>query len=228
MAEGGGCFDRHWRQPLAPVLAGPEMRGLREFLLQRHSAGATIYPPPGQFFAAMDALAPQDVRVVIIGQDPYHGPGQAQGLCFSVPEGVRPPPSLRNILREVQSDLGGPLPDSGSLQRWARTGVLLLNTVLSVERGQAGAHAGKGWEVFTDAVVGLVNRQPAVVFMLWGRHAQDKAQLVDAARHLVLQAPHPSPYSADRGFFGCRHFSRANQWLAERGLSVPEWVPAQS
>lgn len=228
MAEGGGCFNRHWREPLASVLAGPEMQQLREFLLQRHRAGATIYPPARQFFAAMDALAPQDVRVVIIGQDPYHGPGQAQGLCFSVPEGVRPPPSLRNILREVQSDLGGPLPSSGNLERWARSGVLLLNTVLSVERGKAGAHAGKGWEVFTDAVVDLVNRQPAVVFMLWGRHAQDKAQRVDAGRHLVLQAPHPSPYSADRGFFGCQHFSKANQWLAERGLNAPEWVSGQA
>jgi uracil-DNA glycosylase len=162
--------------------------------------------------------------VVILGQDPYHGPGQAHGLCFSVRPGVPPPPSLNNIFAEIERDLGIARPRHGCLSHWARQGVLLLNAVLTVERGRAGAHQGKGWEVFTDAIIDQLNRErEGLVFMLWGSHAQAKGRLLDGRRHLVLKAPHPSPLSAHRGFIGCGHFSRANAWLAERGQAPIDW-----
>jgi len=208
----GGEFDREY------------MQRLRAFLLERKRAGATIYPPGPQIFNALNSTPLSQVKAVILGQDPYHGPGQAHGLCFSVQEGVRPPPSLVNIFREIESDLGLPAPPHGCLQAWADRGVLLLNAVLTVERDKAGAHQGKGWEQFTDAVVQAVNQQrDNVVFLLWGSHARKKGAGIDRQRHLVLEAPHPSPLSAHRGFFGCRHFSKANEWLESRGVVPIDW-----
>ena len=205
------------------------MIALREFLLQRKRAGATIYPPGSRIFNALDSTPFDEVKVVILGQDPYHGPGQAHGLCFSVQDGIALPPSLINICREIHDDVGGMgadgLPRSGNLEPWAKQGVLLLNAVLTVERGQAGAHQGKGWEQFTDRVVQELDRgRDGLVFMLWGSYAQKKGAVIDRNRHLVLQAPHPSPLSAHRGFFGCRHFSKANMWLEKRGEAPIDWA----
>lgn len=202
----------------------PYMIGLREFLLHRKHSGAVIYPPGDQIFNALDSTPFNQVRVVIIGQDPYHGPGQAHGLCFSVPQGIPPPPSLANIYRELADDIGGFTPNHGNLQAWAEQGVLLLNAVLTVERGQANAHQGKGWERFTDRIVDQLNHNgEQLVFMLWGSYAQKKGAAIDRNRHLVLAAPHPSPLSAHRGFFGCRHFSRANAWLSRHGRQPIDW-----
>lgn len=213
-----------WLEVLEDEFDKGYMRRLREFLLERKRAGATIYPPGGQIFNALDSTPLSRVKVVILGQDPYHGPGQAHGLCFSVRKGVQPPPSLVNIFKEIETDLGLPVPDHGCLQSWADRGVLLLNAVLTVERGNAGAHQGRGWEEFTDAVVQAINsRRENVVFLLWGSQAQRKGAGIDTRRHLVLKAPHPSPLSAHRGFFGCRHFSSANQWLDERGVTPVDW-----
>jgi uracil-DNA glycosylase len=191
-------------------------------------AGKTIYPAPKNIFAALDATPFEAVKVVILGQDPYHGPGQAHGLCFSVLPGVPVPPSLENIFREIERDLHIPRPDHGCLLPWARQGVLLLNAVLTVERGLAGSHQGKGWEGFTDAIVDHLNREREnLVFLLWGSYAQAKGKLIDTRRHLVLKAPHPSPLSAHRGFIGCGHFSRTNVWLREHGLAEIDWrLPA--
>ncbi len=197
---------------------------LREFLLERKRAGAVIYPPGPLIFNALNSTPFDRVKVVILGQDPYHGPGQAHGLCFSVRDGVELPPSLRNIYREIEDDLGCRCPDSGNLQRWADQGVLLLNAVLTVERGQAGAHQGKGWERFTDRVVAELNdHRDGLAFMLWGSYAMKKGAMIDRGRHLVLTAPHPSPLSAQRGFFGCRHFSKANAWLVKHGETPIKW-----
>ncbi len=213
-----------WRQALATEFEQPYMSQLRDFLLERKRAGARIYPPGELIFNALDSTPPSRVRVVVLGQDPYHGPGQAHGLCFSVRPGVPKPPSLVNIFKELQEDLSINAPEHGCLQRWAEQGVLLLNAVLTVEQGRAGAHQGKGWERFTDAVIDHVNGSALpVVFMLWGSLAQRKGAAIDNARHLVLKAPHPSPLSAHRGFFGCRHFSRANQWLEQQGRGAVDW-----
>ncbi len=213
-----------WKSRLADVFSAPSMRELRTFLRDQLAAGKTLYPPPAQMFAALDATPFDDVKVVILGQDPYHGPGQAHGLCFSVQPGVPVPPSLVNIFKEIHDDLGIPTPAHGHLMHWAKQGVLLLNAVLTVERGRAGAHQGRGWEVFTDAVIDRLNRgRENLVFLLWGAPAQAKGRLLDTQRHLVLKAPHPSPLSAYRGFFGCRHFSRANAWLVEHGQSGIDW-----
>ncbi len=214
-----------WLAVLANEFEQDYMRELKAFLLQRKQRGAMIYPPGAEIFNALDSTPLSRVKVVILGQDPYHGPGQAHGLCFSVREGVPPPPSLVNIFRELESDLGLPVPRHGHLQRWAEQGVLLLNAVLTVERGQAGAHQGKGWERFTDAVVAAVNQHcRQVVFLLWGAQAQRKGAAIDTTRHRVLKAPHPSPLSAHRGFLGCRHFSQANQWLAQKGVEPVDWA----
>lgn len=213
-----------WLAVLAEEFEQDYMIRLRAFLRQRMQAGATIYPPTGQWFQAFDATPLSQVKVVILGQDPYHGPGQAHGLCFSVQQGVAAPLSLVNIFKELQSDLGLSPPSHGHLQAWAEQGVLLLNTALTVERGQPAAHADKGWAQFTDAALAAVNRHSAsVVFMLWGSHARRKGATVDRKRHLVLEAPHPSPLSAHRGFFGCRHFSRANDWLQAQGRGPVDW-----
>ncbi|NDY96548.1 uracil-DNA glycosylase [Wenzhouxiangella limi] len=214
-----------WRDALAGEFEQDYMRDLKAFLLARKQAGAVIYPPGPEIFNALDSTPLSEVKVVILGQDPYHGPGQAHGLCFSVREGVPPPPSLVNIFRELRSDLGLAIPNHGHLQSWAEQGVLLLNAVLSVERGQAGAHQGQGWERFTDAVVATVNQRcEHVVFLLWGAQAQRKGSAIDTRRHLVLKAPHPSPLSAHRGFLGCRHFSQANAWLAGHGIEPVDWA----
>ncbi len=213
-----------WLDVLGEEFDKDYMKALRAFLLERSRAGATVYPPGKHIFNALDSTPLSQVKAVILGQDPYHGPGQAHGLCFSVQKGVRIPPSLVNIYKEIEADLGFSMPGHGNLQPWAERGVLLLNAVLTVERGNAGAHQGKGWEQFTDAVVDAVNtRRDNVVFLLWGSHAQRKGAGIDSRRHLVLKAPHPSPLSAHRGFLGCRHFSKANEWLESRGVAPIDW-----
>ena len=217
-------LDASWKTRLGAYFELPQMQRLSEFLRAEVRAGKTIYPPPKRIFAALDATPFEQVKVVILGQDPYHGPDQAHGLCFSVLPGVPPPPSLQNIFAELQRDLGVPRPTHGCLLSWAQQGVLLLNAVLTVERGMAGSHHGKGWEGFTDAVVEHLNRErEGLVFLLWGNPAQQKGRLVDTRRHRVLKAPHPSPLSAHRGFIGCGHFSAANAWLRERGQAEIDW-----
>jgi uracil-DNA glycosylase len=214
-----------WLEPLQREFDQPYMAELKRFLLAEREAGKRIFPAGANWFRALDLTPLDQVKVVILGQDPYHGPGQAHGLCFSVPDGVRPPPSLVNIYKELQADLGISPPTHGFLEHWARQGVLLLNSVLTVEMGLAASHRDRGWERFTDAVIRLVNaRSQPVVFMLWGSYAQKKAGFVDASRHLVLKAPHPSPLSAHSGFLGCRHFSKANAFLESRGLTPIDWA----
>lgn len=213
-----------WLQALGAEFEQPYMKALKAFLRERKAAGATVYPPGDLIFNALDSTPPSAVRVVILGQDPYHGPGQAHGLCFSVRPGVRVPPSLVNIFKELHDDIGFRIPRHGCLQPWAENGVLLLNAVLTVERGEPGAHQGRGWERFTDRVVDVVNDgERPVVFMLWGAQAQRKGANIDRGRHRVLTAPHPSPLSAHRGFFGCRHFSKANRWLEGQGMAPVDW-----
>ena len=219
-------LEASWKERLAGEFEQPYMTALRGFLLDRKRDGAVIYPPGPLIFNALDSTPFDRVKVVIFGQDPYHGPGQAHGLCFSVPDVVAVPPSLQNIYREIGEDLGVRPPVNGNLQAWADQGVLLLNAVLTVERGRAAAHQGQGWERFTDRVVDELNRAgDGLVFMLWGSYAQRKGAAIDTRRHLVLKAPHPSPLSAHRGFFGCRHFSRANAWLAQRERRPIDWFP---
>jgi uracil-DNA glycosylase len=214
-----------WRDPLASVLASPEMAALGSFLRDELRGQHAIFPPRDQWFAALERTPLEQVRVVILGQDPYHGEGQAHGLAFSVPPGVRPPPSLVNIFKELaQGGIAPPAPLHGCLTHWADQGVLLLNTVLTVRIGSPGSHAGRGWERFTDAVIAAVNdRAQPSVFMLWGRHARAKAAMIDAHRHLVLDAPHPSPLSARTGFFGCGHFPQANMFLEAHGRGTIDW-----
>jgi uracil-DNA glycosylase len=217
-------LEPSWKARVGDYLSRPEMLRLSEFLRAELRAGKTIYPPPRCIFAALDATPFDQVKVVILGQDPYHGPGQAHGLCFSVLPGVPPPPSLENIFAEIRRDLGVARPDHGCLIPWARQGVLLLNSVLTVERGLAGSHQGKGWEGFTDNIIDHLNRErEGLVFLLWGSYAQAKGALIDARRHRVLKAPHPSPLSAHRGFIGCGHFSKANQWLSELSRPAIDW-----
>ena len=214
-----------WLEPLSEEFVQPYMADLRRFLLAEREAGKRIFPVGSNWFRALDLTPLDEVRVVILGQDPYHGPGQAHGLCFSVPDGVRPPPSLINIYKELKSDLGISPPAHGFLEHWARQGVLLLNSVLTVEMGLAASHRERGWERFTDAVIRLINaKQEPVVFMLWGSYAQKKASFVDTSRHLVLKAPHPSPLSAHSGFLGCRHFSKANAFLESQGMRPIDWA----
>ena len=214
-----------WLEPLQSEFEQRYMRELKQFLLAERDKGRAIFPRASNWFRALDLTPLDTVRVVILGQDPYHGEGQAHGLCFSVPPGVRPPPSLVNIFKEMQSDLGLSPARNGFLEHWASQGVLLLNSVLTVEMGQAASHRERGWEQFTDAVVRLVNdKAELVVFMLWGSYAQKKAAFVDTSRHLVLKAPHPSPLSAHSGFFGCRHFSKANAFLESKGLEPIDWA----
>lgn len=213
-----------WKAPLLAEFQSDYMAELRAFLLAEKVAGKQIFPKGSEWFRALDLTPLDHVRVVILGQDPYHGPGQAHGLCFSVQPGVRPPPSLLNIYKELESDLGLPRPRHGFLEHWAKQGVLLLNSVLTVEAAKAASHQGKGWERFTDAVVRLINAKPEpVVFMLWGSYAQKKAAFVDSERHLVLKAAHPSPLSAHNGFLGCRHFSLCNAFLESKGLAPIDW-----
>jgi uracil-DNA glycosylase len=217
-----------WRAALLPVLQSPEARQLGGWLTREEANGKTVYPPRGQRLRALELTPLEAVKVVILGQDPYHGPGQAHGLCFSVPEGVQTPPSLVNIYKELESDLGVPRRAHGNLEHWARQGVLLLNTCLTVEAGRAGSHAGKGWEAITDAAVAAVaEREEPSVFILWGSHARNKAakvpELGPGTRHLVLTSPHPSPLSAHGGFFGSKPFSQANAFLEAQGRGAIEW-----
>ncbi len=213
-----------WKARIGDYLERPEMRALADFLRAEKRAGKEIYPPGPEIFAAFDHTPFEAVRVVILGQDPYHGPGQAHGLCFSVRPGVPVPPSLDNIFKEIARDLGIPRPDHGCLTPWADRGVLLLNAVLTVQRGQAGSHQGKGWEGFTDAAIEALNRErEGIVFLLWGSYAQRKGRLIDTQRHHVLTAVHPSPLSAHRGFIGCGHFSAANAWLQRAGMAPIDW-----
>jgi uracil-DNA glycosylase len=216
-----------WKPAMEPVLSTREARKLGGFLKQQEAAGKTIFPPRGQRLAALALTPLEDVKVVILGQDPYHGPGQAHGLAFSVPDGVKVPPSLVNIYKELRSDLGIEPRTSGNLEGWARQGVLLLNNSLTVEQAKAGSHQKLGWEAITDAAVAAVAAQPnPCVFLLWGSHARKKAERVAGLRggpHLVLTAPHPSPLSAHSGFFGCRHFSQANAFLEANGRGAIDW-----
>lgn len=212
-----------WERQLAAEWDAPYFKTLTDFV--RDSYGrTTVYPPAGRIFAAFDACPFDEVKVVILGQDPYHGPGQANGLCFSVADGVEMPPSLVNIFKEVSDDTGAPMPSTGNLERWARQGVLLLNATLTVEAHRAGSHQGRGWEEFTDAAVRrLATEREGLVFMLWGSFAQRKGAFIDRQRHLVLSSPHPSPLSAYRGFFGNHHFSQANAYLASHGKEPVVW-----
>jgi uracil-DNA glycosylase len=213
-----------WKDRLGEVLLSPGMQALRGFLVAERARGVMVYPPARQIFSALDATPFDEVKVVILGQDPYHGPGQAHGLCFSVMPGVPVPPSLVNVFKEIQRDLGIEPPDHGCLLPWAQRGVLLLNAVLTVAAGQAGSHQGKGWEGFTDAVIDRLNRErEGLVFLLWGSYAQAKGKFIDRSRHAVLRAPHPSPLSAYRGFIGCGHFSAANRYLLGRGAGAVDW-----
>jgi uracil-DNA glycosylase len=221
-------LDESWRTPLAGEFAQAYMQALKDFLVAEKAAGKQIYPKGAEYFRALDLTPLDKVRVVILGQDPYHGPGQAHGLCFSVKPGVPPPPSLVNIYKEMHADLGIARARHGFLEHWARQGVLLLNSVLTVENGRAASHRERGWEKFTDAVIRLVAARPdPVVFILWGSYAQKKAAFVEdvarGGRHLVLKAPHPSPLSAHAGFFGSKPFSRTNAFLEGHGSAPIDW-----
>jgi len=217
-------LDPSWLQPLQKEFDAPYMAALKSFLVAEKEAGKRIFPKGSEWFHALDATPLDQVRVVIIGQDPYHGESQAHGLCFSVRDGVQPPPSLVNIFKELKSDLGIDPPRHGHLESWAKQGVLLLNAVLTVEAGRAASHQGKGWEQFTDAVIREVNALPRpVVFILWGSYAQRKASFVDTTKHCVIKSAHPSPLSAHNGFFGSRPFSRANAFLEAHGEQPIDW-----
>ena len=213
-----------WSASLSDEFEQPYMRELFAFITSEVAEGKVIYPQSEKVFAALNETSLNDVRVVILGQDPYHGPQQAHGLSFSVEPGVKVPPSLLNIYKEQISDLNCSMPEHGSLISWAKQGVLLLNSVLTVEQANAGSHQGRGWERFTDRVIEVINAERKnVVFMLWGSYAQKKGQVIDATKHHVLSAPHPSPLSAYRGFFGCRHFSKANEYLVAAGYKPIDW-----
>lgn len=224
MGENRVRLEPGWKARVGDYLLRPDMQELSAFLRREKAAGKHIFPPGQRIFSALDATPFDQVKVVILGQDPYHGPGQAHGLCFSVLPGVPVPPSLGNIYKEIQADLGHSPPGHGCLLPWARQGVLLLNAVLTVEAGKAGSHQGKGWEGFTDAIVQALDREKeGLVFMLWGAYAQAKGKLLQG-RHCVLRAPHPSPLSAHRGFLGCGHFSKANRWLQVGGKAPVDWA----
>lgn len=213
-----------WLQLLSDEFSSDYFAALKAFLVEE-KARYQIFPPGKLIFNAFDTTPVEAVRVVILGQDPYHGPGQAHGLCFSVQEGVKQPPSLVNIFKELHDDLGCPIPESGDLTSWARQGVLLLNATLTVRCGQAGSHQGRGWERFTDSAISRLSaNRDHLVFLLWGNYARAKKKLIDTSRHLVLEAAHPSPLSAWNGFFGCRHFSQANAWLREHGIPEIDWT----
>jgi uracil-DNA glycosylase len=217
-------LEASWRALLADQFALNYMHSLRQFLVAEKQQGKQIYPAGADIFNALNSTPFDQVKVVILGQDPYHGPDQAHGLCFSVRPGVALPPSLKNIYKEIHADLGLPVSRHGCLDAWARQGVLLLNSVLTVAAGQAASHQGKGWEVFTDRVIHVLNEHGQnLVFLLWGSYAQRKGAMIDRDRHLVLQSPHPSPLSAHRGFFGNQHFSRANAWLLEHNKTPIDW-----
>lgn len=217
-------LEKSWKEALSAEFAQPYMQQLSDFLRQEKQQGKVIFPPGSLIFNALNLTPLLGVKVVILGQDPYHGPGQAHGLSFSVPEGIKVPPSLVNIYKELKRDLNIPIAEHGNLQSWAEQGVLLLNTTLTVLQGQAGAHAKAGWQRFTDRVIQCVSEQQEhVVFMLWGAHARSKTELIDATKHLILTSAHPSPLSAYRGFLGCGHFSECNKYLQRTGQAPIAW-----
>jgi uracil-DNA glycosylase len=217
-------IEASWKRELADEFGREYFLDLKKFLLDEREKGAVIYPPGSLIFNAFDHTPFDKVKVVILGQDPYHGPGQAHGLSFSVPRGVRPPPSLQNIFKELRDDVGFTIPDHGNLEKWADQGVFLLNATLTVRAGVAASHAGHGWERFTAAAVQrLSEKRKGLVFLLWGRHAHAKESLIDTSRHHILKSVHPSPLSAYAGFFGCKHFSKANALLEKEGLTPIEW-----
>ena len=216
-------IHQSWKSQLRDEFEKDYFKQLTEFVRDEYQR-TTVYPHPKNIFSAFDFCPFEDVKVVILGQDPYHGPGQANGLCFSVSDGVRVPPSLMNIYKELHADLGVVAPESGNLEHWAKQGVLLLNATLTVEARKAGSHQRKGWEEFTDAVIKRISDEKEhVVFVLWGRYAQEKGQVIDRDKHLVLESPHPSPFSADRGFFGSKPFSQANDYLLWNEKEAIEW-----
>jgi uracil-DNA glycosylase len=216
-------IESSWKEVLQNEFSAPYFATLKEFLLEEKKK-FVIYPPGKLIFNAFNHTPFEQVRVVILGQDPYHGKGQAHGLCFSVPEGITPPPSLVNIFKELHDDLGIPVPNHGNLVKWADQGILLLNATLTVRANQAGSHQGKGWEQFTDAVIRKISEQrTGIIFLLWGKYAQAKEEIIDMRKHYVLKAAHPSPFSAYNGFFGCKHFSRANELLQRHGLTPIDW-----
>lgn len=222
-------IEASWKEVLAPAFKRHSFLQLVTHIKAETAAGATIYPPGSLLFNAFSQTPFHQVKVVILGQDPYHGPGQAHGLSFSVPNGVPFPPSLQNIFKEIVDDIGGDMPVSGNLTHWAQQGVLLLNAVLSVRANEPASHANIGWMEFTDSVISTLSEQKqGLVFLLWGKFAQDKQVLIDETRHFVLKAPHPSPLSAYRGFLGCKHFSRTNALLVQQGLSPINWNPSAS
>lgn len=217
-------MDDSWKRQLEDEFSQDYMQELKNFLSQEYEKGKTIYPKKSEYFSAFNHTPFEEVKVVIIGQDPYHGPGQAHGLSFSVRPGVKTPPSLVNIYKELKSDLGVPVADHGYLKSWADQGVLLLNAVLTVETAKAASHRNRGWEQFTDRVIEKLNqRQKPLVFILWGSYAQKKGAFIDRKKHLVLSGPHPSPLSAHRGFFGCKHFSKANAFLIKNQQAPIDW-----
>lgn len=217
-------LEAGWKAALSSEFEQDYFRAIKAFILGQKALGKEVYPPGSLMFNAFELTPFDDVKVVIIGQDPYHGPGQAQGLSFSVPKGVKTPPSLQNIFKEIEQDLGLQAPHHGNLEKWARQGVLLLNAVLSVNAGEPASHKAAGWENFTNAVIHHLSQQKShLVFLLWGKFAQDKELLIDAQKHLILKAPHPSPFSAYQGFLGCRHFSKTNEYLIRQGIAPIDW-----
>lgn len=214
-----------WLELLSAEFQQPYFSQIKQFLLQEKTRGETVFPPGPLIFNALDLCPPKQIKVIILGQDPYHGPGQAHGLSFSVPTGIPHPPSLLNIFKEIQSEYGGNIPTTGDLSHWAEQGVLLLNTSLTVRAHQAASHSKIGWELFTDAIIKTISENSSnKVFMLWGSHARAKKALIQADKHLVLEAPHPSPLSAHRGFMGCGHFRQCNDYLQSQGLAEIKWL----
>jgi uracil-DNA glycosylase len=217
-------IESSWNEVLQPAFDRPSFHNLALHLKTERAGGKVIYPPGSLLFNAFNKTPFDRVKVVILGQDPYHGPGQAMGLSFSVPRGIHPPPSLGNIYKELKKDIGMPIPGHGDLTQWAEQGVLLLNASLTVRANEPNSHSAIGWHEFTDSVIQtLSDKSAGLVFMLWGRFAQDKTPLIDETKHLVLKAAHPSPFSAEKGFFGCRHFSRANEYLMKKGKQPVDW-----
>lgn len=223
MAAVNPAIEESWKQQLSDEFSASYFAQLKAFLVEEKNQHK-VYPPGSQIFNAFNFTPFDKVKVVILGQDPYHGPGQAHGLCFSVPDGIRQPPSLQNIFKEINQDLDIPIPSTGNLEKWAKQGVLLLNATLTVRAHQAGSHQNKGWEQFTDAAIKKVSDERSnIVFLLWGNYAIAKKELIDESKHLILTSPHPSPFSANRGFFGNRHFSKTNNYLKEKGIMEIDW-----
>lgn len=217
-------IQEEWLEVLKDEFQKDYFKNIKHFLMEEKKNGQTIYPPGPLMFNAFNHTPFSKVKVVILGQDPYHGPGQAHGLCFSVQDGVTPPPSLKNIYKELQADLGLPIPNSGNLEKWADRGVLLLNAFLSVRKKTPASHSKIGWEQFTNAVIKkLSDEREGIIFLLWGRFAQNKAELIDGSKHHIIKAAHPSPFSAHNGFFGCKHFSKSNELLQQQGKEPIDW-----